>query len=203
MPLRIWRILTLLGRPPGLAGGINGSRMAHSASERSLAYGFMGEFLTFHFFCLDLLLLYHISPSRLLLFKRLPWPFRTAVKQEARLPTNLVPRACVRHSLLPCEQGKRKKTCPRPDRSLGHDRGTDRNRRDSNSLSPVLIHFLAPHGKLYQRLLRKQDSGLVPSLTSSLCRICMCREMTELVRCALLVPSTQNKHSRGGRYDNG
>jgi len=25
-----------------------------------------------------LLLLYHISPSRLLLFKRLPWPFRTA-----------------------------------------------------------------------------------------------------------------------------
>src|SRR6266566_1275880 len=79
MPLRIWRILTLLGRPPGLAGGINGSRMAHSASERSLAYGFIGEdLLTFHFFCLDLLLLYHISPSRLLLFKRLPWPFRTA-----------------------------------------------------------------------------------------------------------------------------
>src|SRR5260370_2382324 len=29
----------------------------------------------------------------------------------------------------------------------------DRNRRASNSLSPVLIHFLAPHGKLYQRLL--------------------------------------------------
>src|SRR6266566_76602 len=81
MPLRIWRILTLLGRPPGLAGGINGSRMAHSASERSLAYGFIGEdLLTFHFFCLDLLLLYHISPSRLLLFKRLPWPFRTAFK---------------------------------------------------------------------------------------------------------------------------
>src|SRR6266699_7280645 len=78
MPLRIWRILTLLGRPPCLAGGINGSRMAHSASERSLAYGFMGEFLTFHFFCLDLLLLYHISPSRLILFKRLPKAFRTA-----------------------------------------------------------------------------------------------------------------------------
>ncbi len=135
-------------------------------------------------------------------FSRL-FPVADSAKQEARLPTDLVPRACVRHSLLPCEQGKRKKTCPRPDRSLGHDRGTDRNRRDSNSLSPVLIHFLAPHGKLYQRLLRKQDSGLVPSLTSSLCRICMCREMTELVRCALLVPSTQNKHSRGGRYDNG
>src|SRR5260221_10805582 len=31
---------TLLGRPPGLAEGIKGSRMAHSWSERSLAYGF-------------------------------------------------------------------------------------------------------------------------------------------------------------------
>jgi hypothetical protein len=28
----------------------------------------------------------------------------------------------------------------------------DRNRRASSPLSPVLVHFLAPHGKLYQRL---------------------------------------------------
>src|SRR6266568_610476 len=90
-----------------------------------------------------------------------------SAKQEARLPTNLVPRACVRHSLLPCEQGKRKKTCPRPDRSLGHDRGTDRNRRASASLSPVLIHFLAPHGKLYQRLFTlEQVLGSIPPLIS-------------------------------------
>src|SRR5260370_3363928 len=57
MPLRIWRILTLLGRPPGLAGGIKGSRMAHSASERSLAYGFIGVLspslsTSFSFICL-------------------------------------------------------------------------------------------------------------------------------------------------------
>src|SRR6266480_7671302 len=38
-----------------------------------------------------------------------------------------------------------------------------RNRRDSNSLSPVLIHFLAPHGKLYQRLLAlEQLLGSIP-----------------------------------------
>src|SRR6266566_3606169 len=41
MPFRICRISTLLGRPPGLAEGIKGSRMAHSWSERSLAYGFI------------------------------------------------------------------------------------------------------------------------------------------------------------------
>src|SRR5712691_1431727 len=41
MPLRICLIFTLLGRPPGLAGGIKGSRIAHSWSERSLAYGFI------------------------------------------------------------------------------------------------------------------------------------------------------------------
>src|SRR2546421_4572648 len=64
-------------------------------------------------------------------FSRL-FPVADSAKQEARLPTDLVPRACVRHSLLPCEQGKRKKTCPRPDRSLGHDRGTERNRRASD-----------------------------------------------------------------------
>ena len=64
-------------------------------------------------------------------FSRL-FPVADSAKQEARLPTDLVPRACVRHSLLPCEQGKRKKTCPRPDRNLGHDRGTDRNRRASD-----------------------------------------------------------------------
>src|SRR5713226_5770861 len=57
MPLRIWRIFTLLGRPPGLAGGIKGSRMAHSASERSLAYGFIGVLspslsTSFSFICL-------------------------------------------------------------------------------------------------------------------------------------------------------
>ncbi len=43
--LRIWRIFTLLGRPPAVAGGINGSRIVHSASERSLAEGFIGQFL--------------------------------------------------------------------------------------------------------------------------------------------------------------
>jgi len=84
-------------------------------------------------------------------FSRL-FPVADSAKQEARLSTDLVPRACVRHSLLPCEQGKRKKTCPRPERSLGHDRGTDRNRRVSATLSPILYLFLAPSGTLYQQV---------------------------------------------------
>jgi len=31
----------------------------------------------------------------------------------------------------------------------------------------------------------------------------MCRDAMEMVRCVLLIPSIQNKCSRGGRYDNG
>src|SRR5690348_8540793 len=57
-------------------------------------------------------------------FSRL-FPVADSAKQEAQLPTDLVPLACVRHSPLPCEQGKRKKTCPRPERSLGNVRGTE------------------------------------------------------------------------------
>jgi hypothetical protein len=44
-----------------------------------------------------------------------------------------------------------KKTVSRPETSLGTDRGTDRNRRVSVSLSPTLALFLVPHGKLYLR----------------------------------------------------
>src|SRR6266566_328598 len=92
IPLRIWRILTLLGRPPGLAGGINGSRMAHWASERSLVYGFMGKILlTFHFFCYDVLPFYHIFPSRLMLFQRLHRPFRTAFRCVEALAAEVTP----------------------------------------------------------------------------------------------------------------
>jgi hypothetical protein len=58
----------------------------------------------------------------------------------------------VPYSLRNREQGERNKRCPRPDRSRGHDRGTDRNRRASVSLSPTLALFLAPQGKLYLRL---------------------------------------------------
>jgi len=44
---------------------------------------------------------------------------------------------------------------------------SNRNRRASNSLSPVLIHFLAPYGKLYQRLLTlEQVLGSIPPLGS-------------------------------------
>ena len=50
----------------------------------------------------------------------------------------------------------------------GKVRGTDRNRRDSNTLSPVLIHFVAPHGKLLQRLLALEHLlGSVPPLLTS------------------------------------
>src|SRR6266480_4522860 len=43
-----------------------------------------------------------------------------------------------------------------------------RNRRASASLSPVLIHFLAPHGKLYRRLLAlEQLLGSIPPIVSA------------------------------------
>jgi hypothetical protein len=44
------------------------------------------------------------------------------------------------------------KSFPRLDRSLGNDRGTDRNRRVSSSLSPIFYLFLAPSGKLYLKM---------------------------------------------------
>jgi hypothetical protein len=45
------------------------------------------------------------------------------------------------------------------------ERWQDRNRRASASLSPVLIHFVAPHGKLYQRLLiLEQLLGSIPPI---------------------------------------
>ena len=80
-------------------------------------------------------------------------------EQRSRLPTQPGPRACVPHSPLDRERGKRKKTCPRLLSGLGHDRGTHRNRRASSTLSPVLIHFLEPHGKLYLKL---QDDVRLP-----------------------------------------
>src|SRR6266699_372638 len=49
---------------------------------------------------------------------------------------------------------------PGPKRDPGNDRGTDRNRRVSSPLSPILSLFLAPSGKLYlkvQRLLTEDD----------------------------------------------
>ena len=73
-------------------------------------------------------------------------------EQEARLHTQHGPRGSVPHSPLDRERGKRKKTRPRLLSDLGHDRGTDRNRRASATLSPVLVHFLEPYGKLYLRL---------------------------------------------------
>src|SRR5215475_9183140 len=43
-----------------------------------------------------------------------------------------------------------------------------RNRRASNALSPVFIHFVAPHGKLLQRLLAlEQLLGSLPPLLTS------------------------------------
>ncbi len=44
----------------------------------------------------------------------------------------------------------------------------ERNRRASVSLSPVLIHFLAPHGKLSQKLLALEHLlGSIPPLLSA------------------------------------
>jgi len=54
---------------------------------------------------------------------------------------------------------KRKKTFPRLERSLGNARGTDRNRRVSSPLSPIFFLFLAPSGKLYQKVQRLRGFG--------------------------------------------
>ena len=47
---------------------------------------------------------------------------------------------------------KRNMKFPRPERSLGKERGTDRNRRVSSPLSPILYLFLAPAGTLYLKV---------------------------------------------------
>jgi hypothetical protein len=44
------------------------------------------------------------------------------------------------------------KICPRLLSGLGHDRGTDRNRRVSAPLSPIFSLFLVPAGKLYLKV---------------------------------------------------
>src|SRR5581483_1006184 len=60
MPFKMYHMFTLLGWPLGLADGINGSRMAHSTSKRSQAYGFMANnLLTFHCFLTHMPLFYH------------------------------------------------------------------------------------------------------------------------------------------------
>ena len=41
---------------------------------------------------------------------------------------------------------------PGPKRDPGKERGTDRNRRVSSPLSPILYLFLAPAGKLYLKV---------------------------------------------------
>ena len=44
----------------------------------------------------------------------------------------------------------------------------ERNRRASNALSPVLIHFIVPHGKLYHRLLALEHVlGSIPPIISA------------------------------------
>ena|GEM_PF-2289636 len=57
---------------------------------------------------------------------------------------------------------------PGPKRNPGNDRGTDRNRRVSVSLSPMLTLFLAPHGKLYlsfQELVPESESCRLAAFT--------------------------------------
>src|SRR2546421_12744847 len=49
---------------------------------------------------------------------------------------------------------KRNMKFPRPERSLGKERGTDRNRRVSAPLSPIFSLFLVPSGRLYQKMQR-------------------------------------------------
>src|SRR2546421_12183094 len=51
------------------------------------------------------------------------------------------------------KQYRRRTRCSQdPIRNPGNARGTDRNRRVSAPLSPILYLFLEPSGKLYQKL---------------------------------------------------
>src|SRR5689334_11526307 len=80
----------------------------------------------------------------------------------------MVPRAGVLHRPINGEQGKRTKTCPRPERSLGHDRGTDRNRRATNHRSHLV---LIPLEKLFSGrndiLVYKEKSNSVDTHASA------------------------------------
>src|SRR6266567_5111968 len=50
------------------------------------------------------------------------------------------------------EGGTRERSFPGLLSRPGNDRGTDRNRRVSSPLSPILYLFLEPSGKLYKKL---------------------------------------------------
>ena len=51
---------------------------------------------------------------------------------------------------------------------VGHALFLERNRRATNALSPVLVLFLAPHGKLYHQLLAlEQVLGTIPPIVSA------------------------------------
>src|SRR5215469_8931611 len=62
-------------------------------------------------------------------------------KKRDFLPS-MVPREWVPYSLRNREQGERNKTCSRLLSGLGHDRGTDRNRRASSRRSLPAHHQL-------------------------------------------------------------
>jgi hypothetical protein len=65
---------------------------------------------------------------------------------------SMVPHEHVPYSLRNRDQGERNKTCPRLLSGPGHDRGTDRNRRATTTLSPILYLFQLPSSTLYQKL---------------------------------------------------
>ena len=90
-----------------------------------------------------------------------------SVEQAVRLPPQHGPRECVPYNPRNREQGERNKTCPRSDRSLGHDRGTDRNRRTTTTLSPILYLFQIPTSTLSQKLQHVLSVIVIPPVIES------------------------------------
>ncbi len=79
-------------------------------------------------------------------------PVAASVEQAARFPPHHVPPRVYATQPSSLKAREEEKDMPKTLSGLGNVRGTDRNRRVSSTLSPILYLFLAPTGKLYQKV---------------------------------------------------
>jgi len=88
--------------------------------------------------------------------------WRPQLSKKRDVLSSMVLREHVPYNLRNREQGKQKKSCPRLLAGLGHDRGTDRNRRAMTTLSPILYLFQFPSSPLSQKLQKVLAEVAIP-----------------------------------------
>jgi hypothetical protein len=87
--------------------------------------------------------------------------FRYEFLQHNRC-SSVTPDALLTAEALSIQKAQRRKKFPRLLSGLGNDRGTDRNRRVSATLSPIFYLFLAPSGILYLKVQQLLTHGETP-----------------------------------------